>query len=362
MKLNDYQRMLVYMDMARNPFGGSAKGFRQFRQDQVEAGSDRLYMVARLDGPSVAVAKGLAEKAMLAETKGVAGKGYFDGKRDGRSRNGSALGDWWIRRAAIEVHNAGFPTAHTTKGHVLEKGECADALFYWGWYKPFAYNTSAFNGRFPVGAIGCHIASYEAAHLRTEGRVYRHGKQGPWCPGMLRDGMTATMGPVAEPYLHAFPHTDVLFPRLFQGWTLAEAYWAAVPHVSWMMILLGDPLYTPFAGENTRKTYVTGRISFATPAEPGESTALAMTLQAVQPLFKDAATYRVIDPQSNDPNIKLEGLNTATFAIEEAGRKLVVTGPRLTRTAAEPLRNSELEVHVDLGVDGGKKIVSQSLP
>jgi hypothetical protein len=64
---------------------------------------------------------------------------------------------------------------------------------------------------------------------------------------MLEEGVCATVGPVAEPYLTAFPPPDEFFPLLLTGkWTLAECYYRATPYLSWMMTLIGDPLYRPF--------------------------------------------------------------------------------------------------------------------
>jgi len=63
----------------------------------------------------------------------------------------------------------------------------------------------------------------------------------------MTDGVVATLGPVAEPYLHAFPQPDEFFPLLCTGrLTLAEVYWYSNPLVSWMNTCVGDPLYTPF--------------------------------------------------------------------------------------------------------------------
>jgi hypothetical protein len=68
-----------------------------------------------------------------------------------------------------------------------------------------------------------------------------------WCPGLLNDGVAATLGPVSEPYLHAFPRPDDFFPLLLTGrFTLAEAYWHTNPVVSWKMCIVGDPLYKPY--------------------------------------------------------------------------------------------------------------------
>ncbi|MBN1589426.1 MAG: hypothetical protein JW888_07920, partial [Pirellulales bacterium] len=68
-----------------------------------------------------------------------------------------------------------------------------------------------------------------------------------WCNAMLEDGITATLGPVYEPYLTAFPKPDDFFPLLLTGkYTLAEAYYRTKPFDSWAMVLVGDPLYNPF--------------------------------------------------------------------------------------------------------------------
>ncbi len=64
---------------------------------------------------------------------------------------------------------------------------------------------------------------------------------------MLEKGVCATLGPVAEPYLHSFPLPDQFFPLLITGrYTLAEVYFRTTPLLSWRQILVGDPLYNPF--------------------------------------------------------------------------------------------------------------------
>jgi uncharacterized protein (TIGR03790 family) len=63
---------------------------------------------------------------------------------------------------------------------------------------------------------------------------------------MLTDGITATIGAVAEPYLAAFPEPKRFFSELIRGRTLVEAYYRAKPYNSWQMVLIGDPLYRPF--------------------------------------------------------------------------------------------------------------------
>ncbi len=70
---------------------------------------------------------------------------------------------------------------------------------------------------------------------------------------MLKHGITATLGAVAEPYLLAFPEPDAFFCELFDGRCLVEAYYRTNPFNSWQLVLIGDPLYTPFKKSHLRR-------------------------------------------------------------------------------------------------------------
>jgi len=63
---------------------------------------------------------------------------------------------------------------------------------------------------------------------------------------MLMHGVTATLGPVTEPYLYAFPEPKLFFTELLNGSCLVEAFYRTEPVTSWQMLLIGDPLYRPF--------------------------------------------------------------------------------------------------------------------
>ena len=90
------------------------------------------------------------------------------------------------------------------------------------------------------GSVAYHIASAECRTLkRKDSQV--------WCKRMLEEGVAATLGPVNEPYLQAFPVPDLFFTLLLDGHlTLAEVYAFSKPFWSWQMVLIGDPLYRPF--------------------------------------------------------------------------------------------------------------------
>jgi uncharacterized protein (TIGR03790 family) len=121
---------------------------------------------------------------------------------------------------------------------LFQPGECPDAALYCGWYSLGRY-VDAFTWR--AGAVGFHIASSECASLKTPGGT-------GWCRRMIEKGAAATIGPVEEPYVQAFPVPEIFFRLLIEGHlTLAECYAASTPFLSWRMILIGDPLYRPFA-------------------------------------------------------------------------------------------------------------------
>jgi hypothetical protein len=76
---------------------------------------------------------------------------------------------------------------------------------------------------------------------------------------MLEKGIAATIGPVGEPYVQAFPVPEVFFGLLLEGKaTLAECYASSSPFLSWRMVLIGDPLYKPFSTAQRRGNSLSG--------------------------------------------------------------------------------------------------------
>ena len=195
-----------------------------------------ILMVSRLDGPSDTIAKGLVDKAIAAEKTGLQGTVYID-SRGIRGNSQYALYDQSLCNLAILIRSkTDIAVVEEQTAKLFEPNSCPDTALYCGWYSVRKY-IDAFD--FVDGAIGYHIASFEAINLRDP-------NSSEWCPAMLTDGITATLGPVAEPYLHAFPEPRVFFTELIEGVCLAEAYYRTKPFNSWQLLLVGDPLYRPF--------------------------------------------------------------------------------------------------------------------
>jgi len=64
----------------------------------------------------------------------------------------------------------------------------------------------------------------------------------------IGDGVTGTAGHVDEPYLDGTIRPEILFPAYVSGRNLAEAFYAAMPYLSWQTVVIGDPLCAPFDG------------------------------------------------------------------------------------------------------------------
>jgi uncharacterized protein (TIGR03790 family) len=196
-------------------------------------------MVSRLDGPSFEIAKGLIDKTIMAEKTGLTGIAYIDSRGiiDDKKPYSPGYFDQSLRDLAVFIR---FRTEMAVKEERTEKlfepGLCPQTAIYCGWYSLKKY-VDAFD--FVDGAIGYHISSLEAVDLRDP-------NSSQWCPAMLKDGITATMGAVAEPYLHSFPEPKEFFLELFNGRCLVEAYYHTNPFNSWQLVLIGDPMYKPF--------------------------------------------------------------------------------------------------------------------
>ena len=199
----------------------------------------RTLMVCRLDGPGKRMAQGLVDKAIVTEKTGLKGVAYIDSQGIADSNKPYSFGwfDQSLRDMAVltKLRTEMAVKQERTK-KLFAPGACPRTAIYCGWYSLKKY-IDAFD--FVDGAIGYHISSWEAIDLRDP-------NSSQWCPAMLADGITATLGAVAEPYLLSFPEPKAFFLELFNGRCLVEAYYHTKAFNSWQLLLIGDPLYRPF--------------------------------------------------------------------------------------------------------------------
>jgi hypothetical protein len=199
-----------------------------------------MLMVARLDGPTPEIARGLVDKALEAEQSGLWGRAYFDGR--GITTGAYALGDEWIANAARLTRQMGFETELDSSEETLPvEHPLSQVAFYAGWYaENFCGPFSRPGVEFMPGAIAYHLHSFSAGVLRTATNY--------WAGPLLAKGATATMGYVHEPFLPFTADLGVFFRcLLLHRGSLGEAAWSAQKAVSWQTTVVGDPLYRPLA-------------------------------------------------------------------------------------------------------------------
>lgn len=210
--------------------------FRAFTRIQ-EANYPAIMLVGRLDGPSDAIVRRMIEDSLTAEQDGLWGRCYLDAR--GLNADAGALyeGDVWLEKVAKDCD---LPVIIDRRPELFETGfPMREVALYFGWYAggvagPFTRP----DFRFEPGAIAVHIHSFSASSIRD-------AEQG-WVGPLLARGAAASLGNVYEPYLHLTHHLDIFVNRLQAGFTLAESASMAMPALSWMGTVVGDPLYRPF--------------------------------------------------------------------------------------------------------------------
>lgn len=198
-----------------------------------------ILLVARLDGPTPEIARGLVDKAAQADQDGLWGRAYFDVRNI--ADPGYKIGDEWIRTAAQIAQQAGFDTIVDENPDTFPAGfPMSQIAFYAGWYRenqsgPFTLPKV----EFMPGAFAYHLHSFSAMSLRLTNRS--------WVGPLLAQGVTCTFGCVDEPYLTGTLDVASFTGRwMFLGMTFGEATYAAQPVLSWQTTIVGDPLYAPF--------------------------------------------------------------------------------------------------------------------
>jgi uncharacterized protein (TIGR03790 family) len=270
-----------------------------------------LLLVSRLDGPTVEIAKGLVDKALQAERDGLNGKAYFDLR--GLTGGDYLTGDTWITNASIIAQRLGFETLIDNRPDTIGPGfPLAQAAIYAGWY------TDTANGPFVLpsvefmpGAIAYHLHSYSAQNLRDP----IHNWVGP----LLAKGATVTLGCVDEPYLDLTPNIGIFLERLaVHGFTVGEAGLACQAYLSWQNVVIGDPLYRPFAKQV---------LALAKDLEAAKSPLLAW------PLIRKVNVYTLL---GRDPEILRQYLIEQPLATNSS-----VLSEKIARMFADKNRNRQ---------------------
>jgi uncharacterized protein (TIGR03790 family) len=204
-----------------------------------EAENSAMLLVCRLDAPQVATVRRMITDAIETEKTGLWGRAYIDSAHN--STPGLGIGDHWLAEARDQLHKVGVPLIFEDTPEIFPTGyPMTNCALYYGWYtEKIAGPFTQPDFQFVPGAVAVHIHSFSASTL--------HDENSGWAGPLLAKGAAATIGNVYEPYLQLTPHLDILNDRLLHGFTFAESAYMAAPALSWMSVMVGDPLYRPFA-------------------------------------------------------------------------------------------------------------------
>lgn len=242
-------RTIPRQGTVQNPYFLGERSIKEAKHFTHEAMD--IYLVTRLDGYTVGDVAALIDRSVEA---GRAGRFALDE----RASLVSTPGNRWLERAAATLRELGLGDRVLLESTGTVLRDQADVLGYYSW----GSNDPAIKARdlglkFLPGAL---VGSF----VSTDGRTFKEPPPewtyGTWenprsfysgspqslVGDLIRQGVTGASGHVDEPYLDATVRPDVLFPAYVSGFNLAEAYYLAMPYLSWQNIVIGDPLVAPF--------------------------------------------------------------------------------------------------------------------
>lgn len=214
----------------RNPFFGNRDA--PFRHPTFP-----LYLVTRLAAYDVSDVKAMIDRAQQAHNRGVF-------VLDGGPGNGP--GNSNLRMAGLLLPASRLKMDMTTAPLYGIK----DVIGYASWGSNDGSRKRRLLGfGWLPGAIATEFVSTNARTFQrppdnwkfTSG-VEFGGSDQSLSADIIHEGATGVSGNVYEPYLDACPRPEYVLPAYFDGRNLAESFYMGMAYLSWMEVVLGDPL------------------------------------------------------------------------------------------------------------------------
>jgi uncharacterized protein (TIGR03790 family) len=186
--------------------------------------------------------KGMIDRSIQASNRGK----FVIDLRSGRDEGG----DDWLRNAAIFLPGSRVILDETTNVLYGQK----DVIGYASWGSNDKNRKRRWLGfQWLPGAISTEFVSTNGRTMKQppddwayttwqERLHFWAGSPQGMAADLIHEGATGASGNVYEPYLEGCARPDYLLPAYYEGRTLAESYYLALPFLSWQGIVLGDPL------------------------------------------------------------------------------------------------------------------------
>lgn len=243
----DSELTMLYTDLRGKPHAAAGpiqNPFYARRDAKFEHPAFPIYLVTRLAGYDFADVRGLIDRSLLAVNRGKVVLDQRSLWEEG--------GDDWLHEAAIRLPQARV-VLDESPNVLLDQ---AEVIGYASWGSNDKNRTQRLlHFQWLPGAI---MTEYVSTNGRTFERppdawtisTWKEQDKLRWWKGSpqsltadyIHEGATGASGHVYEPYLKYCPRPELLFPAYLKGRTLAESYYLSIPALSWMNIVVGDPL------------------------------------------------------------------------------------------------------------------------
>lgn len=205
----------------------------------------RFYPTTRLTGYTLSDVRGLIDRSLAARNTGLFVFDLTPGKDGG--------GDQWMK-VAMRALPGDRVKAETTPA---VQYDVKNVIGYASWGSNDGQR-AADHRRDPSftwlpGGIATEYVSTDGRTFReppadwrittwADKTAYFDGSPQSLTGDFIRQGATGASGHVYEPYLAGTPHPNYLFPAYYGGRNLAESFYLSIPFLSWMNVVVGDPL------------------------------------------------------------------------------------------------------------------------
>jgi len=224
-----------------------------------------IFLVSRLDGFTADEAISLVVKAQQPSRDGRV-------VLDQRDALVNRQGEDWLALAAQNLTKAGFGSRVTLETTPKPARGISPVIGYYSWGSTDPQN------RVRVTKMDFSPGALAATFVSTDARTFKE-PPAEWTPtnlanrnqffggsaqslvgDLIREGATGVAGQVSEPYLESAVRPNILFPAYLSGMNLVEAFYLAIPHLSWQTIVIGDPLCAPFPRKALTQSEIDGGI------------------------------------------------------------------------------------------------------
>ena len=286
-----------------------------------------IYLVSRLDAFSVDEVRGLIDRAARA---GGDGRVVLD-QRDALVNR---LGEDWLGMAAQQLTKAGHADRVVLETTPKPARDVTPVIGYYSWGSTDPQNrVRVVKMDFTPGAIAATFVSTDARTFKeppAQWQPTNTNDRTTWFGGspqsligdLIREGVTGVAGQVSEPYLQSAVRPDILFPAYLAGFNLIEAFYMAIPDLSWQTVVVGDPLCGPF------------------PRKPVDRPELVGGIDAEQQLPMFFAKRRLAELSKEMPGASAEAVSVALRAETLLNRSDRAGGRRLLEQASQLAPNS----------------------